>query len=345
MTDKTEAPTARRLKKAQEEGDSGASGFASQAAAFVAAVALTPLAVRWLALRAAADVGAAIEYAAHPGDTVRFDGRALAMAVVALTGPLLLAVGAVSLVFQVAQTGGVFTTRRLAFRFDRLDPFQGFASLFSGPRVFGVTRALMACAIVGWLAYRGIVDHLVDLGGLAGRPAWVGVLVSAVASTLAWRVALVGLLLGAVDLAVSRTAWTARLKMTKAEVRREHRDAEGDPHLKAARARAYGELVAQATIAGVKNASVVIVNPTHLACALRYDEKDGDEAPVVLASGEGELAARIVRAAEEAGVPVVRDIPLARALLELEVGTAIPEALYEAVAEILREIWKDGEKP
>jgi flagellar biosynthesis protein FlhB len=133
--------------------------------------------------------------------------------------------------------------------------------------------------------------------------------------------------------------------MTKAEVRREYKEAEGDPQLKAARARAYGELVAQATIAGVKNASVVVVNPTHLACALRYDEKDGDEAPVVLASGEGDLAARIVRAAEEAGVPVVRDVPLARALLELEVGAAIPEALYEAVAEILREIWEDAAEP
>jgi type III secretion protein U len=203
-------------------------------------------------------------------------------------------------------------------------------------------RALLFCAVVGWLAYRGLVDHLVDLGRVAGRPPWVPFLVSAVASTLAWQVALVGLLLGAADLVVSRRAWTDRLKMTKAEVRREYKETEGDPQLKAARARAYGELVARATIAGVKNASVVVVNPTHLACALRYDEKEGDEAPVVLASGEGDLAARIVRAAEEAGVPVVRDVPLARALIELEVGDAIPEALYEAVAEILREVWEDG---
>jgi type III secretion protein U len=81
------------------------------------------------------------------------------------------------------------------------------------------------------------------------------------------------------------------------------------------------------------------VNPTHLACALRYDEKEGDQAPVVVASGEGDLAARIVQAAHDYGVPVVRDVPLARALVELDVGDVIPEALYEAVAEILREIW------
>ena len=126
--------------------------------------------------------------------------------------------------------------------------------------------------------------------------------------------------------------------MSKDEVRREHKEAEGDPQHKAARERAYHELLAQATVANVRTASVVVVNPTHLACALRYDEKEGDEAPVVVASGEGELAARIVREAEAYGVPVVRDVPLARALVELQVGEVIPEALYEAVAEVLREI-------
>ncbi len=91
----------------------------------------------------------------------------------------------------------------------------------------------------------------------------------------------------------------------------------------------------------MRNASVVVVNPTHLACALRYDAKGGDEAAVVVATGEGDLAARIIQAAKEAGVPIVRDVPLARALVELEVGVAIPEVLYEAVAEILRQVWEE----
>ena len=91
--------------------------------------------------------------------------------------------------------------------------------------------------------------------------------------------------------------------MSKDEVKREHKDAEGDPQQKAARERAYHELLAQATVANVRTASVVVVNPTHLACALRYDEKEGDEAPVVVASGEGDLAPRIVRAAAGLGRP------------------------------------------
>jgi type III secretion protein U len=129
--------------------------------------------------------------------------------------------------------------------------------------------------------------------------------------------------------------------MTKDEVKREAKDAEGDPLIRAARHRAYQEIHAQAAIANVRTATVVVVNPTHLACALRYDEKAGDEAPVVVASGEGELAARIAQAAQEYGVPIVRDVPLARALVELGVGDSIPEALYEVVAEILRELWQE----
>jgi type III secretion protein U len=138
--------------------------------------------------------------------------------------------------------------------------------------------------------------------------------------------------------------------MSKDEVRREHKDSEGDPQVKAARERAHHEAMTAATLATVRTATVVVVNPTHIACALRYggggggggdggDGSTGDDAPVVVASGEGDLAARILRAAREYGVPVVQNVPLARALRELEVGDQIPEALYEAVAEILREVW------
>jgi FlhB-like protein len=126
--------------------------------------------------------------------------------------------------------------------------------------------------------------------------------------------------------------------MTRDELRRESRENEGDPELRAARHRAHQEVLNSAAIHAVKSASVVIVNPTHLAVALRYQEHE-DAAPCVLAQGQGDLARRIVEAAHAYGVPVVRDVPIARALSELEVGDEIPEALYEAVAEILKEVW------
>jgi len=102
-------------------------------------------------------------------------------------------------------------------------------------------------------------------------------------------------------------------------------------------------MLAAATINAVKDATVVIVNPEHLATALRYVEGE-DDAPRVVASADGELAQQIQEAARAYGIPIVRDVPVARALSELEVGDTIPEALYEAVAEILREIW-EAEEP
>jgi flagellar biosynthesis protein FlhB len=341
VSDRTEAPTPRRLRRAREEGDSGASSFAGQAAAFVVAVALALPLGKAVASQIGTALSPALTRAVRPGGPLPFDSAGATWAVLRLVLPMLVVASAVAIVAQGAQTGGMLTTRRLAPDLRRLDPIQGMRSLFSYARFWALGRALAAGAVVGCLASEVLTAHALDLARTAGRLSAAGLLAGALARSLAWRVAIVGLAFAVVDVLVVRRAWMNRLKMTHAEVRREHRESEGDPQLKAARARAHRELLAQAVIAGVRDATVVVVNPTHLACALRYAEKDGDEAPVVVAAGEGDLAARIVQAAREAGVPVVRDVPLARALVELEVGSAIPEALYQAVAEVLREVWEE----
>jgi type III secretion protein U len=355
VSDKTEDPTPKRLRRAREEGDSGASAYGAQAIAFVAAVAAAPSAAHALASWSGDALRAAIRSAAHPAAGARFDPLELATSVVALTAPLLAAAGIAGGVAFVVQTGGVVASKRLTPKLDRLNPAAGLRSLFSGARLFAVARALVAGVVVGWLGYAGLQEHAVDFARLAGRTAFAGGVVASVAGALAWRAALVGLALGVADVLVTRRAWLGRLKMSKDEVKREYRESEGDPQIKQARERAYQEMLAQAAIANVRTASVVVVNPTHLACALRYatdatdatgeggeggEGSERDEAPVVVASGQGDMAARIVQAAHDYGVPVVRDVPLARALVELEVGDVIPEALYEAVAEILREAWE-----
>jgi flagellar biosynthetic protein FlhB len=333
MAEKTEEATPRRLRKAREEGDAGVSAFAAQAVGFVVAVAIAPMAVRALADRAGSDLRAAIAQAADMHEA-RFDGGALALSVLSLALPVAVAAGVAAGIAHLVQTGGVLATGRLSPNLSRLDPFAGLRNLVSGSRLFAVARSLLAAVVVGWLAVRGLTEHVVDLSRVGGRLAWASVVVAEVAGGLAWKAALVGLVLGLLDVLVVRSAWLRKLRMSKDEVRREHKDSEGDPQLKAARERAHHDMMAQATIAAVRTASVVVVNPTHLACALRYEEGKGaedgdrgDEAPVVVASGEGELAQQILRAAEQWGIPIVRDVPLARALIELQVGDVIPEAL------------------
>jgi flagellar biosynthesis protein FlhB len=343
MSERTEEATPKRLRKALEEGDSPISAFATQAVAFVCAVAVAPAALAAVAEGTSADLRSAIAIAAKRSPAVAFDGSAAGMSVVALVAPVLAAAAVAAAVASVVQSGGVLATRRLAPRLERLDVFTGMKSLVSATRLVAVLRALLFGAGVTYVAYTALRAHAADLahttGDLAGAAAAAGV----IALDVAKRSAVLGLFLAALDVVVTRRSWRKRLMMAKEEVKREHKESEGDPQLKAARERAHHEMLAAATIANVKNATVVVVNPVHIACALEYDDAGGDEAPRVVASGQGELAAKIVEAARQYGVPVLRDVPLARALAELEVGDEIPEALYEAVAEILREAWEETE--
>jgi flagellar biosynthesis protein FlhB len=341
VSDKTEDPTPKRLRKAKEEGDSGASAYAAQSIAFLVAFTLVPGVVTALAADAGDMLRGAIARAADRSPGV-MDPTPMGFRVLALCVPVLLAAAVAAGVAHVVQTGGFVATKKLTPKLDRLNVFEGLKNLLSATRLFASARALVAGAVVAYVAYRGLRAHAIDLAHLPGRIGFIGLVAGEIARQIARDAALVGVALGAIDLLVVRRAWFNRLKMSKDEVKREYKESEGDPQLKAARERAHHELLAQATIANVRTASVVVVNPTHLACALRYDEKEGDEAPVVVANGEGDLARRIVEAAHAYGVPVLRDVPLARALMELEVGDQIPEALYEAVAEILREAWEQS---
>ncbi len=341
MSDKSEDPTPKRLQKAQEDGDSGASAQASQALAFLVTVSLAPAAIAALATQSQSLIRSAI---AHAGDAspVVSDPTTLAGPTILLIVPILLAAAVTGAVAQVVQTGGFVATGKLTPKLERLDVFEGFKNLVKKERLFSVLRATLAGSIVGYLCYRGLRAHALDLARLPGHEGYIGVVASEIARHIARDSALFGLAIGAVDLVVTRRAWWDRLRMSKDEIKREYKESEGDPQMKSARERAHHEMLASATVANVKNATVVIVNPTHIACALKYDEKDGDDAPVVVASGDGDLARRIVQAAHAYKVPVLRDVPLARALIELQVGETIPEALYEAVAEILQEAWKEA---
>jgi FlhB-like protein len=341
--EKTEAPTTQRLARARREGDSGISHFASQSAAFLVALALVPSLASATSVRCASWVRSALARIEERPVAAEIDGAAFARQVLLLVVPLLLATAVVIVALGVVQTGGSVAMQKLSPDLGKLDPFSGLRKLASLDRAFLVARALLATSAVAYLTYRQLLGHAADLAHTAGRP----VLAVAFGAELARRVAtgsaMVGLGVAFVDLVVVRRSWMRRLRMSMVEVKRERKESEGDPQTKAARDRARRELLAQATIFSVKSASVVVVNPTHLACALKYAEEE-DQTPVVVASGEGDLAERIVRAAKDYGIPIVRDVPLAQALRQLEVGDVIPEALYEAVAEILRAAWEEEER-
>ena len=334
MSDKTEQPTAKRLAKARAEGDSPISAALSQSVGFVAALAVVGGVATVATAQASALISAALAHPTEPATP-----GALAEIVLGITLPVLAVAASASAAASVAQSGGGFSVQKLSPSFDRLNVFTGLKNLFSWQRVVGIARALLAASLVSYFALRELKNHAADFAAATGNARAAAALAASSATRVAWLAAAVGLALGLVDLLLTRRAWLQRHRMSKDEIKREYRESEGDPALKAARRRAHQEALTGATLGALKTASVVIVNPTHLATALKYGQ-DEDLAPAVVAQGQGEMAKLIIDAARAYGVPIVRDVPVARALNELEIGDEIPEALYEAVAEILRELWQ-----
>jgi flagellar biosynthesis protein FlhB len=334
MSEKTEQPTAKRLAKARAEGDTPISGALSQSVAFAAALAVVGGAVTFAAEQASALLSSALARPLEPASP-----GTLARVVLAITLPVLAASAGAGAAASFAQTGGAFSLTKLSPSLDRLNPVNGLKSLFSWQRIVGLGRALLAAALVGYFALRELRSRAADYAAAVGNAHAASALAASSAKRVAWLAAAVGVALGLVDLLLTRRAWFQRHRMSKDELKREYRESEGDPALKAARRRAHQEALTGATLGALKTASVVIVNPTHLATALKYSEEE-DSAPAVIAQGQGEMAKLIIDAARAYGVPIVRDVPVARALNDLEIGDEIPEALYEAVAEILRELWQ-----
>jgi type III secretion protein U len=329
----------RKLQKAREEGNSGASSYATSAIAFVVVVALLPAAGRLITARTTGLIRAAIAHAGDQAPSVAIRPSVLAGEFLAMALPLLAVMAAVAAVVSGVQAGGVIAFQKLKPKFP--DVTKGVKNLFSTQRVFGVVRSLIAATAVSYLVYRGLKTHALDLARTTGNIAGVGPLAAEIARSIAWDAALLGLGLGVVDAVVTKLKWLKDLRMKPEEAKREHKESEGDPHIKHERKRAHRDWLAADALNQVRNANVVVVNPTHLACALKYQTDEGDEAPTLICSGRGDFALQIRKAAQAYGVPIVHNIPLARALIELSQGDAIPEELYEAVAEILRAAWEE----
>jgi flagellar biosynthesis protein FlhB len=332
-SEKTEQPTPRRMAEARRRGEIAHSRELSSAVVLCAVVALASLAARsWFGSLLLAFHTALGDATRAPAFAVAGE-RALWTLVRTLAPPLALAVVA-AVAIGLLQSRGVLAPGRVSLDWQRLlprwDRVLGAAALAEVGR--GLVKVAVAAG-VAWLALHLALPALVHLAGAS--PGGVLAALAAYAQRLAARMALAALVLGIADYLWQRRRHLQALRMTREEVRREHRDTEGDPHHKAARQRLHRELVEQRMVADVRRADFVVVNPDHIAVAVRYD-RDGGAAPVVVAKGERLLAERIKEVARAAGVPIFRDVTLARSLRAVEEGDEIPEALYEAVAELLR---------
>jgi flagellar biosynthetic protein FlhB len=267
--------------------------------------------------------------------------RAAALFKSALTGgatavaPLAVGLFAVAILAAAAQGGLRPATKLFKPDFKRLNPFTGLKRLL-GPRAWweGVKALLkvLALSLVMYLSLRDLVPALLAATSMPVQTL-LGTIGNAVVGILR-ATALAGLVLALGDYAMARRRTNKQLRMSKQEVKEEHKRTEGDPHVKGQIRAKQFEMARMRMMADVPKADVVLLNPTHVAVALRYDPARG--APRVIAKGAGLVAAKIREKATEHRIPMVHDVPLARALYKgCDIGQEIPPEFYGAVARVL----------
>ncbi|WP_175802264.1 flagellar biosynthesis protein FlhB [Burkholderia anthina] len=342
--DKTEAATPRRREKAREEGQVARSrelaSFALLAAGFYGAWLLAGPSGAHLQtmLRGAFSFDRATAF-----DTNRMLSAAGSASAEGLTAllPLLALTGLAALAAPMALGGWLISQKTFELKFDRLNPISGLGRIFSiqGPIQLGMS--LVKTLVVGGIGGIAIWRSKDELLGLATQP-----LGSALADALHLVAVCCGttvagmLVVAALDVPYQIWQYNKKLRMTKEEVKREHRENEGDPHVKGRIRQQQRAIARRRMMAAVPKADVVVTNPTHFAVALQYT--DGEmRAPKVVAKGVNLVAARIRELAAEHNVPLLEAPPLARALYHnVELEREIPGSLYSAVAEVLAWVYQ-----
>jgi len=254
--------------------------------------------------------------------------------------PLLLTLIIAAFGVNFAQVGWHFSSQSLGFKSDKLNPLEGMKKFFKKTAFFELGKNILKISIIGLLAYSVVHGLIWKLMGAAQLPlpAVVNLGKSSLVSLMA-RLLAFAMVLGVIDWIWQKRQFEENLKMTKDEVKQEHKDIEGDPQVRARIKGLQYKMAQKRMLADVPTADVVVTNPTHFAVALKY--RPGDPAPVVLAKGADSLAQKIKEIARNARVPVLENKPLARSLYrQVEVGQFIPDSLFQAVAEVLAYVFR-----
>ncbi len=259
--------------------------------------------------------------------------------------PLLLVCMALGILATGVQTRFLFSSKSVRPKFSRLNPLQGIKRLFSLKNIVELIKGILKVIVLGAVVYLMIKADMVQVV----RTMDMDILNSAVymldlISKLIIRICIIFVFIAALDYLYQWWDYERQLKMTKQEVKEEYKQTEGNPEIKGRIRRIQNERARSRMMQAVPEADVVIRNPTHYAVALKYDI-DHDNAPIVLAKGQDELALRIIETAMEHHVAVVEDRPLARGLYAAaQINREIPQDFYSAVAEVLVYVYKMNKK-
>ncbi len=334
--EKTEKPTPKRLKEARDKGQVARTPDIGAWVAMLAATVIVPQTAKGLANVA---VGLLLGIQAIVADptperAVAALSKGLRAGGMALV-PLGVAAVLIAIVSSAAQGGVHVATKKLKPDFTSLDLFKGIKRLFGAMTFWEAGKVTVKTAALGFVLYlvvKGIVPRLA--GSVSVPLASTLSITGAGVLTLVRISVMVGLVMAIADFMVKKRHTDKQQRMSKHEISQESKSSEGDPHVKGHRRSIQMAMSRNRMMSDIATADVVMVNPTHVAVALRYEPGKG--APRVVAKGKGAVATAIRERAEKERVPLVQDIALARALhAACDIGHEIPTDLYSAVAQVL----------
>jgi len=348
LEDRTEAATPRRREDARNEGKVCKSADINTALSFL---------ISLLVLRAAGpylyenftDIFKETFSTLHVQEISLDQARDMMMAQMMkglrLCLPVMLGVGAVGLASNVLQVGFRVTPKAIAWDSNRINPLKGVVNLISLRSAVELLKSIAKVVVVGAVVYaflRREMPRLLDLADMS-----VGTAASTVGG-MCWqllsRACIILLAIGILDYIFQRFNFEKSIRMTKQEVKEEYKRTEGDPAIKGRIRQRQREIARSRMVQAVPKADVVLTNPTHYAVALKYDPEEM-AAPIVIAKGQRLMAQKIKEIASANGIPIIENPPVTRMIYKMvEVGQAIPEELYQTVAEILAYVYKLSEK-
>lgn len=356
--DKTEAPTQKRIADARKKGDVAKSKDLTSVAGLFAWLLLTTFGAAFAGDRLAALFNTSFDAIARglPFSQAWADIGATAFWLfVVLTALAMIPVALVGLLAEFLQTGAILSFEKLKPSLDKLNPVEGLKKMFSMDNLAELVKTVAKAALmllITFLVLRASLPEIAAGLPTGAMPTMAGVGKAGAAEALRETGVLtsrmlIWTLVGFVAVAVADITWQKhsylkKLKMSLRDIRDEVKENEGDPYIRQQRKAMHQEYANQNAVGAARTANVLVVNPTHIAIALDYDPEDCP-VPVIAAKGEGPLAQAMREAAEAAGVPIIRNIDVARTLFERgEINDLVPRDMFEAIAEII--LWARKER-
>jgi len=331
--EKTEQPTPKRLRKAREEGQVAKSADLSSAAAFLSLTAIL-LCIRWNRLMVF--LKNQWLFQKKPTTGIKEMVSLLNEYIFIILIPVIVS----GLITGLMQTGWLISFKSLRIKSERINPLNRIKQIFSKKTLFEFFKIIVKLFIILFFVFTSILAICYSLNSFTQLMVeYSPEILKGFALGFLKPILIFVIFLGIADYLYQRKSLLKELMMTKEEVKEEFKQDEGNPEIKGRRRQLHQEIAMHSIREAVKGASFVVINPDHIAIALRYNEKECN-APTVVAKGQDAIAREIIKVAMENHIPIMRNVPLAHALLRVEEGEEIPEELYHAVAEILIQLEK-----